>query len=214
MQPDISVSSPRAATVSSASIVVQIRLDIPNYSDALSALFAVATKAVHDSDPFLRLIPLRHTVHSGPIRNVPGPEPLDHPLELTEQSAAIDKETIRETEVEEFTEVLHRFAIGIARQRAEFTFRMMDEITRKTGNAISNEGKPLTYGVLIDMIEQAEMSFDEEGKPQSSIVMSPDLYRRLTALQPTAEEEQRIAAVMRRKRAEHDAQKRTRRLSR
>lgn len=193
---------------------MRIRLDIPQYSDALRKLFESACESIHSSDQMLQMMPLQRITHSGPIRNVPGPEPLDHPLALMEQSAEIPKGTIRDTDTDAFTEILHAFAEGVTRQRAAYMFEMFDSITEKTGNRISAEGNPATYDRLTDMLELAEHSFDDDGKPQGAIILPPKAYAQLFARPPTNAEYRRLEEVMERKKAEYFAQKRTRRLPR
>ncbi len=194
--------------------IMRIRFDIPQYSDALRKLFESACDSIHGSDQLLQMMPLQRITHSGPIRNVPGPEPLDHPLALMEQVAEIPKETIRDTTVDSFTEILHSFTEGVTRQRAAHMFRMFDSITEKTGNHIAAEGNAVTYDRLTVMLELAEHSFDDDGKPQGVIILPPEAYAQLFARPPTNAEYRRLEEVMERKKAEYFAQKRTRRLSR
>jgi len=193
---------------------LKIRLDIPGYSEALQSLFEAACDSVHNSDQLLRMMPLHRVTHSGPIRNIPGPVPLDHPMKLMQQEGQTTKDTIRDTDIDSFTQTLHEFALGVARQRVEYMFRMFDDVTQKTGNAVSAQGNPVTYDRLTDMLELAEHSFDDDGSPQGVIILPPEAYAQLFSRPPTKAEEMRMKAVMERKKAEYFAQKRTRRLSR
>ena len=79
---------------------------------------------------------------------------------------------------------------------------------------MSAAGRPLTFDLVLDMLEQTEISFNEDGSPNFSVVLHPTQAEKLLASPVTPEQKRRQAEILARKKAEQDAQKRTRRLPR
>lgn len=166
-------------------------------------------------DALLRNMPSRRTVHAGPMRNVREPQVLDQPLQAFRYTLSIPFDVIRNTDIDQFTELLYDFAEAHRHEIGGAFVRTMMEVTEATGNSINAEGRPLSFDMINDAIEMIDISFDERGNPNvPTIVVHPDMAKKLMAIEPTPEQLQRQAEILQRKKAAFDAQKRTRRLPR
>lgn len=104
-----------------------------------------------------------------------------------------------------------------ARQEADAVaaalFASIDRITDMTGNRLDAGGQPLSWDTITDALEMMEISFDENGKMDVTMVLHPDDVAKLEAAgPPSPEQEQRHMEVLARKREEWMARKRDRRL--
>lgn len=104
-----------------------------------------------------------------------------------------------------------------ARQEADTVtaalFASIDRITEMTGNRLDAGGQPLSWDTITDTLEMMEISFDEDGKMDLTMVIHPaDLAKLEAAGPPTPEQERRHMEVLARKREEWMARKRDRRL--
>jgi hypothetical protein len=103
-----------------------------------------------------------------------------------------------------------------ARQEADTVaaalFASIDRITDMTGNRLDAGGQPLSLDTITDALEMMEISFDDDGKMDLTMVLHPDDLAKLEAAGPTPEQERRHLEVLARKREEWMARKRDRRL--
>lgn len=194
--------------------MIRIRFDIPAYERALADLIGDVAQGLLNHDGLLAHIPVRQTVHSGPNRNVRSPQPLDVPLGTVEHIISIPLEVIRNTNIDAFTRILYEFAEAHRNQIARSMIQTIMDVTNATGNTVNAQGQPLTFDMINDMLEKIELGVDEQGRPiPPMLVAHPDIAQRLAAIQPTPDQLERYAEILRRKQAEYHAQKRTRRLS-
>jgi hypothetical protein len=191
------------------------KFDIPSYDQAMVEFITSVLWGLTALDPLLGEIPIHSTGHSGPNRNVPGPQPVDHPLVAHEQDFEIHFTTIRNTDVDAFTAILFESAQECKHQILSTMFQTLNDITDAVGNTLYLKGEPLGFDHINDMLEKMDITFDENGRPiWPTIVAHPDMAKTLAALQPTREQLQRQDEIAMRKKAEYNAKKRTRRLPR
>jgi hypothetical protein len=107
---------------------------------------------------------------------------------------------------------------GAADQGLSVIMPHLFDIIRRTseaaGTAINMGGKPFTFESWLDMLANMEIDFDDQGNPDlPTLVAGPDLAKYIRALPPpTAEQNKALADLMERKRKEHDARRRDRKL--
>jgi hypothetical protein len=83
------------------------------------------------------------------------------------------------------------------------------------GNVVDADGKPLSHDTINDALELMEISFDRHGNPKlPTLVASPQAAEDLNRQAPTPEQQNRRQEILLRKKREHDAKKRHRRLPR
>jgi hypothetical protein len=93
-------------------------------------------------------------------------------------------------------------------------FQRMGQITEAAGNAYNAQGQPLSHDMVLDMFDRVEIGFDGLGNPiMPTLIAGTELYRNLQKLSPpTPEQHRRFAEIIERKRSEHNARRRHRKL--
>jgi hypothetical protein len=80
----------------------------------------------------------------------------------------------------------------------------ISEVCDASGQTIDAAGRDFIE-VIIETLETIEMSFDEDGKPNLTLVVPPGSAEKLRNKMPTPEQEERIQEILERRRAEWDA---------
>src|SRR4051794_5640281 len=132
----------------------QLNSLIPEYDRALYDLITEIEHGFAGLDPVLGQIAFRRTIHAGPIRNVPGPEPLDHSLSRAEAKMQIHVDEIRACDVEAFVRAVMDLSTQFLKQKTEHFFKVISDVTEAVGNVFNLEGRPLTPEDLIAIVEQ------------------------------------------------------------
>lgn len=193
----------------------ELRLSIPAYDAAMGSFVSSVIEGFISLEPVVGQIPQRATGHSGPTRNIPGPEPLDQPLKTVMETVTIHADVMRSTDVEAFTSSIASMAEQYVQQLARFFIATMEELTRGTGNFVDANERPLSWDLVLDALERIEIDFDDDGQPyRPSIVMHPHMLERLNQIEVTPEHRRRLADIFAQNKARWHAQKRTRRLPR
>jgi hypothetical protein len=192
-----------------------LRLVIPIYDLAMSSFVTSVVDGIVGLEPMLGQIPVRTTGHAGPTRNVPGPQPVDHPLQTFQQTVTIHADVIRTTDVGTFLDALYDLAKQYEAQMGEALIRSISDVTEAVGNVVNAQGRPLSYDFFLDALEKIEVTFYEDGRPRvPQVAGHPETAKLLRAVEITSAQRRREEAIFRRKKDEWDAQKRTRRLPR
>ena len=166
-------------------------------------------------EPLLGQIPVRKTGHSGPTRNVPGSQPVDHPLTTFQETFSIHADVIRNTDVESFLVTIYDLAEKHANSMGKTLVQTLNDVTKTVGNLVNAGDRPLSWDLFLDALEMIDFSFDENGRPHAKqILMNPSTANLLRTIKITPEQQQRHDEIIRRKKELWDAQKRTRRLPR
>jgi hypothetical protein len=189
-------------------------LTIPVYDVALRALKTSIVEGLVSTDPMLGQIASRTTGHAGPVRNVPGPNPVDHDRTQFRAEYSLHIDAIREMDVDTFIMAIYRIAEQYAEAMGATFFRTASDITEATGNSTDAEGRLLSWDLVLDELEKAEVAFDDDDQPTAQIVMSQNDSMMLHATEKTPEQERRYQEIMQRKKDAWDAQQRPRHLPR
>ena len=189
-------------------------LAIPAYDLAMHAFMSSVFDGMIGVEPMLGQIQMRITGHAGPTRNVPGPDPVDHPLTTFREMLVIHADVIRESDVESFVAALTELATRYEEAMGTTLVRTLSDVTEAVGNVVDARGLPLSWDQVLDALEMTEFTFDEEGRPEKRFLMNPETAKQLRAIEITPEQQQRHDAIIRRRKEQWDAQKRTRRLPR
>lgn len=194
---------------------VPFRFDIPRYDQAMADFMGEVAQGFLQQDGIIRQMPVRKTVHSGPSRNVRSPQILDQPLQEFRHTLTIPFDVIRNTDIDAFIQVLYQFADAHRQDIVRSMIQGLMEVTDASGNTTDAHGRTLCFDMINDALEMIEISFDERGEPiLPTIMVGPEMGKKLMAIEPTSEELLRYNNILERKKANYNAQKRTRRLSR
>jgi hypothetical protein len=189
-------------------------LAIVAYDVALRGFKSAVVAGMLGAEPFLGQIESRTTDHAGPVRNVPGPKPLDHERTHFEGDYALHIDAIRDMDTDAFSKAIVAVAEQYVGAMGATLFRTVSEITDATGNTTDAGGRPLSWDLVLDAYETTEIAFDDEGQPTTQLVMNPNTAMLLQAIEKTPEQIRRCQDIMQRKKDAWDAQQRSRRLPR
>lgn len=190
------------------------RLAIPAYDLAIYNFMSSVMDGMIGAEPMLGQIQVRVTGHAGPTRNVPGPDPVDHPLTTFQEAIVIHADVVRGSDVESFVAALADLAAKYEEAMGKTLIQTLTDVTEAVGNVVDARGLPMSWDHVLDALERTEVTFDEEGHPEKQILMHPDTARLLHAIEVTPEQQKRGDEIIWRKKELWDAQKRARRLPR
>jgi hypothetical protein len=93
-------------------------------------------------------------------------------------------------------------------------FDLAGRLSQAAGSATDCGGKPFTFETHLASLEKLELGFDRDGNPEwPLLVVSPQMAKYLQSLPPpTPEQQQRLTELIERKRHEHHARRRHRKL--
>ncbi|OGO39420.1 MAG: hypothetical protein A2W35_13385 [Chloroflexi bacterium RBG_16_57_11] len=192
----------------------EMKYDFPEYDQEVINFISKVLIGFFSLHPLYGKMPLFSTRHGGPIRNIPGDNPLDQQMELISIQGSLEFDSIRNSDITTFTIFLFNLAeshiVGFSK---EF-YKVLNEIIGATGNVFDAGGQPFSFDQYLDMLEKIEIEFKENNEPIfPTIVAPPELFERICNLSLTPEQEERLGEIIEKKRQVYDAQKRTRRLS-
>ena len=167
-------------------------------------------------DPVLSMIPTvrtdrvlgtQNTMASGEV--VDGP-PMESAMKLT-----IQTKDVVEGDIVSFIASLDAAAGEGVGPLVRQVFDRIGKLAQGAGTAIDAAGAPVSWDLVLRGFEAMEIDFDAAGNPvMPTLVMHPDMLLKFKALDPpTAEQERRLKELIDRKREEHNARQRHRRLS-
>ena len=188
---------------------------IPSYDDAFFNLIYEVVEGLTLAHPFLGQIRRKRVHHLGPTRNVSGPNPVDHmPVEF-ENLITFEHVVIREGRLEDITVSMYEVAKQVIDQAMIELVRVLGSVTEATGNLVSANGKPFSWDLFLDAIDLIELDFDSAGNPLFPLTLAgSDVHAKAAETPFLDEHRDRLRHIVDSKKAEHDAQKRTRRLPR
>jgi hypothetical protein len=168
------------------------------------------SRALH---PLLAQIPrVELTEGPGPApEGLPSPSeasPLYRPMTISHQWTVSVADVVN-FNLQQFLTDLHAFAEDTGGQMVRGLLAHITDVTMQTGNVIKGGGRDF-FDVYAETLETIEMTFDDKGNPNLTIVMSPDQMEKLRHKRPTAEQEARINAILERRREEWRASRRRR----
>jgi len=149
----------------------------------------------------------------------PAPQPEGTPLPREASSLyrpmavqhvwTVSIEDVAAFNVEQFLSDLHALADDTGGQMVRGMLEHISDVTEEYGNNIDAAGRDFA-DVFADTLETIDMTFDEEGRPNLTVVLHPDQARKLRDNPPSPDQEARITAILDRRREEWLASRRRR----
>jgi hypothetical protein len=191
-----------------------VKLTTREYDAAFKRFFSRVLHGFRALDPILGEIPVGATIHRGPIRNVRGNSPLDHKMQQISGTTSIMGGVIRNSDLDAYISSLYEMSSSALESMTQMLFENLSQITEVTENVVDGGGKPISWDLILDALDKLKINFDCEGNPDlPMMVLSPQLLKNLSELDPTEDQLRRKEAILKRKKEEHDASQRRRRLS-
>lgn len=165
------------------------------------------------------LHPLLAQVTRSELAEGPPPQPDGAPLPSEASSLyrpmavrhewTVSIEDVAAFNLDQFLADLHALADAMGGQMVRGMLEHISAVTEEYGNTLDASGRDF-FDVFADALETIDTTFDEEGRPNLTIVMHPDQMEKLRDRQPTPEQEARLNAILDRRREEWLASRRRR----
>ena len=175
--------------------------------------------AVHELEraqhPLLAQIPRVELV------DMPHPPPEGEPLPaeasplyrptVTKHEWTVRVEDVVNFNVEQLLVDLDGMAQDVGSQMVKMFIEHVSEVSEEVDNVVSAEDRDF-FDVYAEALEKVEMTFDENGDHNLTMLVNPETHDRLRDKTPTPEQEARINAIIDSKREEWRAARRRREL--
>lgn len=186
---------------------MRLSLALPKYEAAINRLHDEVQYSLHMQDEILRLFPPVYVVHTGTTRLVSSPNILDKPMKPHKTKFSMQPGMFLQTDVSKLKDVILGMTNDLLDQQKKQTAEVMIETGEAAGNSIDGKERNF-WDTYIEMLEKA--SYSEHGY---KVFMNPDTEEKIKKTPQTPEQCQKIQDVIKAKREEHFATKRTRHLS-
>jgi hypothetical protein len=187
------------------------RFELPKYESATAQLVQELFRGFRRLDAILGQIQTVNVAHDGNTRQVSEPVVLETPIKQEIADSTFEAEWFVDTKVEKFRDFIVELSQRMHSSMVKSFLETVTQITDATGNSVESKGD--IWEGFIEMIEKTEMTFDANGEHDYEIILNPETLKKLKENPPTPEQDKRMEEVIQRKREEHNAKKRTRRLS-
>lgn len=191
-------------------------LDTPDYDEAVAEFVRMAVDALMSAaDPIfaaLRRVPLPEGVAN--IRVEVNDACTTSPQVHMTKEVQIQRADVVDGNLEQFHDVLAQIAESHLPQFMRPFFEHVADAAEAVGNSINLQGATLGWDDLLDAFEKTEWGVDATGHVRPpQMVAGPAVVDRFSELPaPSAEQQQRAAAITDRKQEEHVSRRRSRRL--
>lgn len=188
---------------------------VPNeYSNAAALWVSDAVNSLsRELHPLLATVRREHVADlPRPDEHAPGAAELASPLHRDIEVShrfTISVPDLVSGDVGSFLATVVDLADEFGRQMARGMLQHISDICDESGQTVSAAGRDL-FDVIIESLETIDISFDEHGNHNLSLVTHPDTAREFASKTPTPEQQERMRAVLERRREEWDASRRRR----
>lgn len=186
--------------------MTKLSFGLPKYESGLNKLFDEVQHSFHMLDEILRLFPLRQLVHQGRTMQVSTPRLLETSPRAHESKFTIDTDLFLETDALKFRDLLFELVSSLLTQQKIHTFEIIFQTSNATGNTVDAKGRNF-WEVYIEALQTLDCRFRAY-----KFYVNSDTAKKITAVPPTEEQMRRARDVMKAKREECIANKRSRRL--
>lgn len=169
-------------------------------------------RALH---PLLAQIP-RVELADRPARPVEGEplpteaSPLYRPA-VTSHEWTVSIEDVVAFQADQFLADTYALADDTGGQMVKALLELVSDVSEDYGNVLDGSGGDF-FDTFADSLETIDTSFDDEGRPNLTVIVHPDQMDNLREKKPTPEQEARINAILDRRREEWRASRRRREL--
>jgi len=131
------------------------------------------------AQPFIQHEGRKHTYYQEGTGTVTDEyEKFEVPLMLT-----VDE--IRKPSAEVYSEKFEKLAEAMAEKISKYGFQVLDEVTRKAGNALDAHGEPFSKKHVLQLLEGVDMTFDSDGKPEFVWIAHPEMAKAMAEVWPS-----------------------------
>jgi hypothetical protein len=149
--------------------------DFPKTKSEISKLLSARVRHKTEEMSFFASLPRAFTQHEGNVFSYPqeGFGTVTEGFERFEVPITVKIDELRSLVGDRLLEKIDGIAEEMARKTSEHGYRVLDQATQKGGTRIDADGKPFDQEMLLAMLEQVDLSFDADGKPDLVMLMHP-----------------------------------------
>lgn len=190
-------AKPLASGVASAQA-----LCLPTYDRAYRRFLENAYHGFVAENPLFCEVEYIRDRHTGPIRNVRDEKTLDQPMAPISAGMTIEKAAIRSTDVDAHTLMISAFAEEMLGAQSHQFFANLGEVCNAAGTTVPNigEGVP-TLEQFREMLRKMDISFDDEGRIETQLVVHPSQAEKAKALWSSVQNDPECLRIALEKRA-------------
>jgi hypothetical protein len=192
--------------------MAKISLSSHQYDMAMANLMGEIKMGLDKTDPILGQIQVHKVVHGGFTRQVSEPQIVDTEMKRHRAEAPLHFDVYLKTDVEQFTEFMYGMWETLTSLAKKALFETLELTTEAVGNSHELAGRNV-WDAQLEMLESMEWHFDEEGNHNIQLCVGSEAAKKLNETPSTPEQDKQYEELVRRKREEYYAKKRTRRLS-
>lgn len=187
--------------------MVTLAFALPAYEAAINQFHDEIANVLHMQDELLRLFPPIQIVHTGTTRLVSSPNILDRAMKPHKTKFSMEPDMFLQTDVSKFKNVVFGMTNDLLNQRRKQTAEVMLATGEAAGNYIDGNKRNF-WDTYIEVLQR--LPYSEHGY---EMFMNPDTERKIKETVQTEEQRQRMQDVIRAKREEYFAHRRSRHLS-
>jgi hypothetical protein len=180
---------------------------LPEYESAMRKLYDEVYYNRHMLDEILSRFPPKQLIHHGCIRQVSTPSILDTPPTVKESKFSIETRLFHETDALRFRDVILDLVASLINQQKAHAFEIMSQTSGATGNTVESKGRNF-WELYIAALEKLDCRVQA-----SKFYVNSNTAKRIMAVPPTEKQINRAKDVMKAKREEFLAKRRSRRLT-
>lgn len=192
----------------------------PEYKKAVyKHINKVHNSLIPEFQPLLKSLPVEQ--HASPIMEPSEPgsgKGMQLGKECAQAQSFLSDEDLSDLNINAWTDMISEMAFQLSEDMVRSALGALSVAAEKVGNTKDMKGKLPSYDDITDMMDSiSDLGFDEDGKPKLQLVMGEGLLKKLKSeslTKPSEEQVERRKQVIEKKKKEHDAQQRVRRLDR
>lgn len=107
----------------------------------------------------------------------------------------------REKGLQAVLEALDRTAADLAQKQSRFFFKRLDEVCDEAGQTVDGKGRPVSFDVMIELLDKMDIDFDDAGNPVlPTLISSRKVQESFEKLETTDEQNKRFDKLIEEKR--------------
>jgi hypothetical protein len=183
-----------------------LSLALPKYEEAINNLYDEVYFGFHMLDEILSLFPPLFLVHNGTTRQVSAPTILDTSPKPYKSKFSVGVDMFDQTDVNKFREHLYGLVTSLQHQQKIHTFEIIFQTSDAAGHTVDGKGRNF-WDAHIETMQKA--SYVENGY---KLYMNAETAKKIAETPPTEAQIEKMKDVLKAKRIEHFAKRRSRRL--
>ena len=124
-------------------------------------------------------------------------------MKSTVSEMRLERDKFEEKGLPAVLEAMDQTAADMAEKQTKDFFEQFDDICEQAGQTYDAKGQPLSFDLILDLLETIQIDFDENGQPlMPTLVSGREIQEKFDKLEMTKEQEKRFEEIIEQKRSE------------